>query len=155
MDQKYTGIYLQDELGFFDNKLRLTLAGRYTYVSQSSWGGDPVTAKHFTPRVGLNFSLDKQTSVYALYDQAFIPQAGKLSGGGDVKPITGNNTEVGLKKDWGTGKWNTTLSVYRILKNNELTADPNSAPNSGLSVVLGEKTAQGVEFDLKGTIVNG
>jgi iron complex outermembrane receptor protein len=154
MDQKYTGIYAQDELAFLDNKIRLTLAGRYTYVSMSSWGGDPETAKHFSPRIGLSISLDKQTSVYGLYDQAFLPQSGRLATG-SVKPITGNNTEFGIKKDWMDGSWNTTVSFYRIMKNNELTADPNSAPNSGLSIVLGQKRAQGFEFDLRGTILPG
>ena len=155
MDQKYTGIYAQDELGFLNNKIRLTLAGRYTYVSQSSWGGPQVSDKHFTPRVGLSISLDKQTSLYALYDQAFTPQSGKLADGGTIKPLTGNNREFGIKKDWAGGKWNTTAAIYSITKRNELTADPTSPPNSGLSIVLGEKRAQGVEFDLRGTIVNG
>jgi iron complex outermembrane receptor protein len=155
MEQQYTGVYVQDELGFLDNKIRLTLAGRYTYVKQSSFGGAEEKSKHFTPRVGLSVSLTPNTSVYALYDQAFIPQAGKLADGGSLKPITGNNTEFGVKRDWADGKWNTTLAFYRILKNNELTADPNSPPNAGLSVVLGQKRAQGVEFDLRGTIVNG
>src|SRR5690606_10462361 len=90
-----------------------------------------------------------------LYAQAFIPQAGNLADGGKVKPITGNNMELGIKKDWFGGQWNTTLAVYRILKENELTADPNSPPNSGLSVVLGQKRAQGIEFDLRGEIVRG
>lgn len=155
MDQQYTGVYVQDELGFLDNKIRLTLAGRYTYVKQSSFGGAEEKGKHFTPRVGLSISLTPNTSVYALYDQAFIPQAGKLADGGTLKPITGNNTEFGVKRDWADGKWNTTVAFYRIMKNNELTADPNSPPNAGLSVVLGQKRAQGVEFDLRGTIVNG
>ncbi|MCF2442819.1 TonB-dependent receptor [Dyadobacter sp. CY345] len=154
MSQKYTGIYAQDEISFLDNKIRLTLAGRYTYVSMSAWGGAPETAKHFSPRIGLSASIDKQTSIYALYDQAFLPQSGRLASG-SVKPITGNNTEFGIKKDWGNGGWNTTVSFYRILKNNELTTDPNSPPNSGLSVVLGQKRAQGVEFDLRGTILPG
>jgi iron complex outermembrane receptor protein len=155
MEQQYTGVYVQDELGFLDNKIRLTLAGRYTYVKQSSFGGAEEKGKHFTPRVGVSVSLTPNTSVYALYDQAFIPQAGKLADGGTLKPITGNNTEFGVKRDWADGKWNTTVAFYRILKNNELTADPNSPPNAGLSVVLGQKRAQGVEFDLRGTIVNG
>jgi iron complex outermembrane receptor protein len=153
-DQNYTGLYLQDELGFLDNRIRLTLAGRYTYVKQSAYGGPDDEAKHFTPRVGLSVSLTNNTSLYALYDQAFIPQSGRLIGGGSVKPITGNNTEVGVKRDWAEGRWNTTLAFYRILKNNELTGDPTN-PNSGLSMVMGQKRAQGVEFDLRGTIVNG
>lgn len=155
INQSYSGIYLQDELGFLDNTVRLTIAGRYTYVKQSSFGGAPVSAKHFSPRVGLSVSLDKQLSVYGLYDQAFIPQGGKLANGGTIQPITGNNIETGLKKDWFGGKMNTTISIYRILKNNELTADPNSAPNSGLSVKLGQRRSQGIEFDLRGEILPG
>ncbi|QHT71534.1 TonB-dependent receptor [Rhodocytophaga rosea] len=152
MDQRYSALYLQDELGFLDNKVRLTLAGRYTNVRQSEYGGPLKSAERFTPRVGLSVSLNKQTSAYALYDQAFIPQNGRLSSGGTVKPITGNNLEVGIKRDWAEGKWNSTIAIYRILKNNELTADPNSPPASGLSMVLGEKRAQGVEFDLRGRL---
>ncbi len=152
MDQRYTGVYLQDELGFMDNRIRLTLAGRYTYVKQSEWGDEPMEAKHFTPRVGLSVSINKQTSAYALYDQAFIPQAGRLSNGEDVQPLTGNNMEIGMKRDWAAGKWNSTLSFYRILKNNELTADPNSPPASGLSIELGQKRSQGIEFDVRGRV---
>jgi iron complex outermembrane receptor protein len=155
MDQRYTGIYVQDELGFVNNKVRLTLAGRYTDVRQSEWGDEAKGAKHFTPRVGLSVSLNKETSAYALYDQAFIPQAGRLADGDDIQPITGNNMEFGIKRDWAGGRWNSTLSVYRILKNNELVTDPNSPPASGLSIVLGQKRSQGIEFDLRGTIING
>lgn len=155
MDQRYASGYVQDELGFFNNHLRLTLAGRYTYVKQSEWGSEAKIAEQFTPRAGLSASLTRSTSLYVLYDQAFMPQNGKLADGKKVKPITGDNTEVGVKKDWWDGKWNTTLAVYRIMKNNELTADPNSPPNSGLSIVVGQKMAQGVEFDLRGKIVTG
>jgi iron complex outermembrane receptor protein len=154
MDQRYTGVYLQDELGFFDNRIRLTLAGRYTTVKQSEYGEAPKAAEHFTPRTALSVSIDKATSVYALYDEAFLPQSGKVAIG-TVKPLTGKNFEVGLKKDWAGGKWNSTVSVYRILKNNELTPDPNSPPNAGLSIVLGEKRSEGVEIDVRGRIVNG
>lgn len=152
IDQRYSGIYVQDELGFLENKIRLTLAGRYTYVKQSQYGGEPYDAKHVTPRVGLSVSIDKQTSAYGLYDQAFLPQSGVLVNGGKVKPITGSNIEFGIKRDWAGGKWNTTLAVYRILKNNEL-ASYGPVPN--MSVELGQKRAQGIEFDLRGRITNG
>lgn len=155
MDQKYLSGYLQDELGFLDNKIRLTLAGRYSYVSQSAWGLSPDKAKHFTPRVGLSISLDRNTSVYAVYDEAFIPQSGFLRNGGSIDPITGTNYEIGIKKDWFDGKWNTTLSAYRILKQNELTTDPSNGAGENFSIVVGEKRAQGIEFDLKGEIFTG
>ncbi len=154
IDQRYAGLYVQDELGFLDNKMRLTLAGRYTFVKQA-YGAASESGKHFTPRAGLSFSLSPQTSAYALYDQAFIPQSGQLSNGNKVQPITGNNMEVGIKSDWADGKWNSTLSLYRILKNNELISDPNSPPTSGLSVELGQKRSQGIELDVRGSITNG
>ncbi|MBZ4190989.1 TonB-dependent receptor [Niabella beijingensis] len=155
--QRYSSVYVQDELAFFSDRLRLTLAGRYTDVSQIyGTGTDFSTAKHFTPRIGLSYSIDKTLSVYGLYDQAFIPQTGTLTGGGEIKPVTGNNIELGIKKNWFHNRWLTTLSVYRILKQNELTADPdNPNPNQPTSIVLGEKVARGVEFDVRGTILPG
>ncbi|MBW8688333.1 TonB-dependent receptor [Chitinophaga rhizophila] len=153
INSHYTSLYLQDELGFLNNRIRLTLAGRYTYVHQSNFG-TAQKANHFTPRVGLSISVDNQMSVYGLYDQAFTPQAGNVSVG-KLKPLTGNNIEFGVKKDWAEGKWNTTVAVYRILKNNELTADPNAPANSGLSIVFGQRRAQGVEFDLRGELLPG
>lgn len=160
MDQKYLSGYIQEEMGFFANRLRLTLAGRYTYVNQSSWGAAPDKANKITPRVGLSVSIDKNTAVYGVYDQSFTPQSGILRNGATPDPITGTNTEFGLKKDWFDGKWNTTLSVYRILKQNELTADPSNGtrPDGSketYSIAFGEKRAQGVEFDLRGEIIPG
>lgn len=155
IDQRYSSFYIQDELGFMDNKVRLTLAARYTDISQSRYGGAPVSAKRVTPRIALSTSINSQTSVYALFDQAFIPQSGRLSSGKDVKPITGNNFELGLKRSWAGGRWNTTLAAYRIFKENELTADPNSPPNENLSIELGQKRTEGIEFDLSGSPLPG
>jgi len=153
-NQTYTSVYVQDELGFLDNRVRLTLAGRYTDLKQA-YAGPADKAQHFTPRVGLSVSLDKSTAVYALYDQAFVPQTGVLTSGDKVKPITGNNMEIGIKKQWLNNKWSTGLTIYRILKNHELTADPSQAPTSGLSIEMGQKLTEGLEFDLRGTIVRG
>ncbi len=142
------------ELGFFENRLRLTLAARYTWLSQSSWG-DTQEDTHITPRAGLSFSIDSNTSVYGLYDQAFIPQSGITQNGDPIKPLTGNNLEFGIKRDWFDGSWNTTLSAYRITKKNELTSDPKNGPNDIYKVILGEKRAEGIEFDVRGKIIDG
>lgn len=154
VNQSYTGIYLQDELGFLENKIRLTLAGRYTFVKQSEYGVN-TEDKKFTPRVGLSVSVDQQTSVYGLFDQTFIPQTGMLKSGAQPKPISGNNIEFGIKKDWFDGRWNTTIAAYRILKNNELSADPTSTPAAPFSLQLGQSTTKGIEFDLRGEILPG
>lgn len=154
LNQNYTGLYLQDELGFLEDRLRLTLAARYTTVKESNYG-TKMEADKITPRVGISYSIDQNLSVYGLYDQSFVPQAAIFRDGSTVKPITGNNMEVGVKKDWFGGKWNTTLSLYNIIKNNATTNDPTNTGNEQFSILLGKTRVQGVEFDLKGEIVKG
>ncbi|TDW51852.1 iron complex outermembrane receptor protein [Flavobacterium sp. 270] len=155
MSSEYAAAYMQEEVGFFQNKVRLTIAGRYTWISQASWGGAPIADSHITPRIGLSVSLTDNLAVYGLYDQAFTPQSGIIKNGDDVKALTGNNMEVGIKKDWFDGSWSTTLAAYSILKKNELTSDPANSPGEQYSVVLGEKRAQGFEFDVRGKIIDG
>lgn len=151
--QSYSGFYAQDELGFFDNTLRLTLAARYTYTSQNSYGTTVEDSK-LTPRFGLSYSIDKETSVYALFDQTFVPQSGLLSNGDKPKPITGNNMELGVKHDFFGGKLSTSLSAYRILENNQLVNDPED-PTGQFSLQIGQSRAQGIEFDARGHVLPG
>ena len=151
-NQSYTGIYAQDELGFFNNKLRLTVAGRYTSATDVNPYSGNVKADKFTPRFGLSYSIDKNMSAYALFDQAFVPQPGADVKGKKFDPITGNNQEIGLKRDWLGGLWTSSLSAYQITKNNVLTSDPN---NINFSIQLGQTQTKGIEFDLRGQIVNG
>ncbi len=154
IDQNYTGLYLQDELGFFDDKLRLTLAARYTNVQENNYGTKSEADK-ITPRVGVSYSIDANMSIYGLFDQAFVPQAAIFRDGRTAKPITGNNFELGIKKDWLGGKWNTTLSAYNIVKNNATISDPSNTAGEQFSILLGKTRVQGVEFDLKGEIARG
>lgn len=154
--QSYSGIYLQDELGFFNNRLRLTLAARYTYVKQNDYGTDYHDSK-ITPRIGVSFSVDSHTSVYALMDQSFLPQTGLLRGNRSPKPLTGNNKEIGIKRDWFSSRWTTTLSLYRILENGKLVSDPDTTGNSDhrYSLQLGQNRTRGIELDIRGEIVSG
>ena len=154
MNSKYAAGYIQDELGFLENRLRVTLAARYTWVRQLNWGTLEEDS-HITPRIGVSYSITPNTSVYGLYDQAFTPQSGITQNGDQIKPLTGNNIEFGIKRDWFDGSWSTTVSAYRIIKKNELTADPKNGPNDIFKVILGEKRAQGAEFDVRGKILDG
>lgn len=153
-NQSYSGLYLQDELGFFKNRLRLTLAGRYTYVKQDE-GGPAYDARKFTPRVGLSVTIKPEFSAYALFDQSFIPQTGIRRDGGPIKPKEGNNLEIGLKKDWFNARWSTTVSAYRTLKNNATTSDPTNSGAESFVVVLGQTQTKGIEFDLRGELLPG
>jgi iron complex outermembrane receptor protein len=71
---KYQSVYIQDELGFFNQKLRLTLAGRFTHATTVDAYAGSSGARKITPRVGLSYSLDDRTSFYGVFDQSFVPQ---------------------------------------------------------------------------------
>ena len=153
----YTGIYVQDELGFFDEKLRLTLAGRYTSLKAGDiYSGDAKNTK-FTPRIGLSYSIDKNTAVYFLNDESFMENYGSDWQKKSFDPVTGRNIEAGIKRDWINGKWNSAVSVYQITRNNVLTADldhPN--PSGGFyNRQSGQQKTKGVEVDIKGQLVKG
>lgn len=146
----YSALYIQDELSFFENKVRLTLAGRYT-TSRDVQAYRSRDADHskFTPRFGLSYSITKNTSAYAVFDQVFLPTFGADWQGKSFKPITGSNIELGMKRDWMEGKWNTALSVYQITKNNMLTADTE---HRNFSRQTGQMQVKGVEVDIKGQL---
>jgi TonB-dependent siderophore receptor len=149
--QSYVGYYAQDEIGMFNDKLRLTLAGRYTTATDLDPYSGSIDASKFTPRFGLSYSIDKNTSAYGVFDEAFVPQAGSEFSGKSFKPITGNNIEFGLKREWFGGNWVTALSLYQITKNNVLTSDPN---HMNFSIQLGQTQTKGVEFDVRGQITD-
>lgn len=156
----YTGAYVQDELRFLEEKLRLTLAGRFTHATTvGKTNAAQMSDNKFTPRVGLSYSITNTFSAYSLYDQAFIPQsqAARSATGAVFKPVTGNNIEFGLKKDWFDGKWNSTFAIYQITKKNLLTADPNYPLGdiNNFQVQLGEAKSKGIEFDLVGEVAKG
>lgn len=148
----YTALYAQDEIRLLDDKLRFTLAGRYTSTGDEDPYSGKVTAGKFTPRIGVSYSLNKNTSVYAVLDESFIPQAGASYTGKKFDPITGTNKEIGLKREWLDGRWTASVAAYQITKNNVLTADP---VNQFFSVQLGQTKTQGIEFDVRGQILTG
>ena len=167
----YTGVYVQDEIRMLEEKLRLTLAGRYTHaVTVGKTNLAQISDNAFSPRVGLSYSILKDFSAYTLYDQSFLPQGGQDYEGNNFIPQRGNNIELGLKKDWFDGKWNAVAAIYKITKENVLSADPRAGtvltpavpPNipatfypANIRVQTGQQQFKGVELDISGEIVSG
>lgn len=155
--QRYTSLYVQDQLAFFDNQARLTLAGRYTSFRGWSYGSS-TDDEVFSPRVGLNVTVAKNTTVYGLYDQSFIPQAGAAQDGDAFMPVRANNLEAGIKRSWADGRWNSTLAAYQITKENLVVGDPNPevlAVNPYAQIQLGQAVSTGLEFDVQGELITG
>lgn len=153
----YKAVYVQDELGLLNDRLRLTLAGRYTQLTTGDVYNGDFKSSRFTPRAGLSFSADKNTAFYALIDQSFLENYGSDWQGKSFDPVTGTNMELGIKRDWFNGKWNTALSVYQITRNNVLTADPDHPNPAGgfYNRQSGQQKTKGVELDIRGQLLTG
>lgn len=149
---RYAAFYLQDEMRLLHDKLRFTIAGRYTTTGDANPYAGNVDAKKFTPRVGLSYSINTATSVYVVYDESFIPQAGATFTGVPFKPVTGNNKELGIKREWLNGRWTASAAVYQITKNNELAPDPQY---QYFSLQLGQTKTRGFELDIRGQLFTG
>lgn len=150
----YTSAYVMDEIALINDKLRITGGMRLTQSNADfNQYGEKTDATDwvFTPRIGLNYLLANSFSIYGLYDNTFIPQAGIDYEKNPLKPIRGVSFEGGLKKDWNNKAIITTLSVYHITRSRNIISDPitNAFYQSG------ENKAKGVEFDLRGRIAKG
>ena len=155
--QRYSSLYVQDQLSFFDDQARLTLGGRYT--AYRGWNyGSSTDDDVFSPRVGLNVTVAENTTVYGVYDQSFIPQAGATQEGNTFVPVRAYNLEAGVKRSWGDGRWNSTLSAFQITKENLVVGDPDPevlAANPYAQIQLGQAVSTGVELDVQGELVPG
>ncbi|TDD96163.1 TonB-dependent receptor [Flavobacterium cellulosilyticum] len=149
----YKGFYAQDELGFLDNSLRLTLAGRYTLLKAGNVYSGSSKNEKFTPRIGLSYSVNKNTSAYFVRDESFTENYGSDWQGKSFNPQTGTNLELGFKRDWLNGKWNSTFAAYQITTNNVLTFDAeHSSGVMQYSRESGQQKVKGLEIDIKGEI---
>ncbi len=153
----YQGYYVQDELSVLNNKLRFTFAGRYTRFQTTDPYSGSVDHKRITPRIGLSWSIDKNTAAYFVYDQAMIENFGHDWQGKSFDPVVGANLELGIKKDWLNGKWNSGLTIYQITRNNMLTTDidhPDVNNGGYFSRESGQQRTKGIEADIKGKLTD-
>ncbi|HKO79654.1 MAG TPA: TonB-dependent receptor, partial [Chitinophagaceae bacterium] len=158
--QGWVALYLQDHIKIA-NKFVVTIAGRFTHA-YIKWAGLDFIPGYlrntkfsvFTPRAGLTWLFSENFSIYSLYDQCFVPpNAVPQSAGNTVntpfKPVTGYNIEIGLKSNFFHEKLGLNFSVYHIVKNNNLTADP---AHTGYYVQTGQIISNGIDFDMTGNI---
>lgn len=149
----YTSAHLMDEIAVTE-KLKINAGFRLTQSdAKFNQYGTKTRANDWvlTPRVGVNYMITPSAALYALFDNAYLPQAGVAYDRSALKPLTGRSYEAGVKKDWNGGAWNSTLSIYSIYRNRTLVTDPAS----GAVYQTGENRSQGVEFDVRGRIAKG
>ncbi len=146
---KWQALYVQDHLKI-GQKFIVTLAGRITQLitgQDYNSAEDPeyeIKDNKFTPRFGLTYLLSDRFSFFGLYDESFLPQRGAVFGKGRLKPLTGSNTEFGIKGLFFNKQLVMNASLYNIKKNDVGISDPIY---EGFYLQTGQITSTGVEID--------
>ncbi|MGA9703538.1 TonB-dependent siderophore receptor [Pseudomonas sp.] len=120
-ENKFSGVALSDTLGFFEDRLLLTLGARWQRVKVDDWnnGVKGVTAydeEKVSPSGGLLFKATDKLSLYANYMEGL--SQGKVAPSTSVNddeifpPFISRQVEVGAKYD--AGAFAVTAAVFRI-----------------------------------------
>jgi iron complex outermembrane receptor protein len=102
-----------------------------------------------SPRVGLTYLIDPNSSVYVSAGKSFRPNAGAGQNGATFDPTSGKALEAGAKWQSADQRMSGSVAVFDIRKSNVLTRDPG---NVNFNIAAGEVRSRGFEFDAAGKL---
>lgn len=144
---KSIALFAQDQIGIGE-RLDLTVGLRWTRLTVDSdlgfFGATKETSSKFTPRAGATFRVAEGISLFAGYSEGFQGVVGGAFYGLTPKPETSQAWEGGIKLKAPVKGLSGTASLYRVTRQNVLTAIPNTFFYSQ----DGEQRAQGAELDM-------
>ena len=158
-EDTWYGLYFQDQMAFFDDKLLIMGGGRYdwAHIAQEDAYFTPLELKaetyaNFSPRVGITYKPWDWLALYGNFVESFSNNSG-FSGTGELfDPQQATQYEAGLKTELFDGRLTSTLAYYHLTKTNILTPSPN---NPNFSLPVGEARSQGIELDVAGQLTDG
>lgn len=158
---KWTGLYLQDQISFWDDRIHVLLGGRHDWAESSDafgFNGETlgeidkqravVTTSANSPRAGLLIQPFPWLSIYGNYTRSYGPSNGASPLVGSLPPQIGTQYEGGVKAELLDGNLTATFAYFDITKKN-LT---RPVPGTPFVRPIGEARSNGVEFDLTGRI---
>ncbi|WP_299402825.1 TonB-dependent siderophore receptor [Acaryochloris sp. IP29b_bin.148] len=155
-NRREVGLYLQDKLSFWDDRLAIVLGGRIDFARfaiENITDGTPQESQNdtaFSPRVGILFKPTENVSLYGSFSRSFQQIIGDSATNEPFSPSRGTQYEVGVKADWLDKKLSTTLALYNLTQTNVLTFDPN---DPFFDVQTGKLRSRGIELSTQGEIL--
>lgn len=157
-EQNWGGVYLQDEMELFHDRLFLTVGGRADRVEVDD-GSQTVIRRATTSRVGALYRFapfvladrKHRIGLFANTSESFTPSGiGNTDvAGNQLDPETGRQYEAGLKFDLFDQRAFATIAVYQDTRDGVSMADLD---HSGYYLNAGTLRSRGVEFDLGGDL---
>lgn len=151
---KQNSVFAATRLNLRDN-FKLILGGNSTHIESAGINYGTVRNRSdskVTPYAGLVWDLDQNISAYISYTKIFNPQ---LELGRDqtrLAPVTGENTEVGLKSEWLNKRLLASLSVFQSEQSN-LASNP--VTSGVLTLYEGKNVrSRGLEVEVSGELTS-
>lgn len=106
-----------------------------------------------SPKVGVVYQPNKNTSLFASYSDSFTPNTGTTINGDVLDPSIIAQYEVGVKNDFWKGLLSANLTLYQITNDNlaqtaEFKTDGSINTDTTLKVLSGETKSKGIEIDI-------
>nr|WP_233559510.1 TonB-dependent receptor [Acidovorax sp. 93] len=148
-----TGVFVQDQIDL-SAKWKLLAGVRFDRFHQDSENRLAAARQEqahsaTTPRIGLTYLINPNTSVYASAGRSFRPNAGTDESGKAFDPQKGQALELGAKWQSADQRLNASVALFDIRKTNVLTRSPT---NANFSIAAGEVQSRGLELDVAGQI---
>lgn len=140
------GTFLQDSINITDD---LVFNAGVRYSESKPKNG--LKSDAITPSLGLVYHLTPKTSIYTNYSESFKPNTNTDIKGNILDPETGNGIELGIKQKLFDDRFNLTMALFKINKENIAKLDPNDLTNQSYKS-SGEQESKGFEIDLSGEI---
>lgn len=154
-------VYVQDMMTLNENWI-LMLGARFDKFEETDndKGTNSYDDSDVSYRSGLTYKPSNDLSLYISYSESFNPVSTDdfEESAGALDPTTGNQVEVGAKKEWLNGKILTTLAFYQIEKENLVQSNPDyidedETPNLSPLINFGLVESDGAEFVLVGDLM--
>jgi outer membrane receptor for ferric coprogen and ferric-rhodotorulic acid len=162
------GLYVTTRWNLAD-PLKIILGARLDWYDSTSiydqtndqyyTSGKTKEVRHLTRYAGVIYDLNDNHSVYASYTDIFQPQDEKDGSGAGIKPITGENYEVGIKGEYFGGALNASVSLFQIDQLNRAAEVADSSRCAFIAVgsyacyeAAGKVRSQGIELEVNGAL---
>jgi iron complex outermembrane receptor protein len=141
-----TGIYVQDQIRFFDRG-SLVLGARRDHVSSAFTGSPTEVDNATTYRAALTVNVTKALAPYVSYSENFQPISGLSQFGSRFRPVSARQYEGGVKWQPVSGAM-LRLTYYDILESNRLGVNPDNPLDS-----IQGGSAKSTGYELQGNYV--
>lgn len=149
--REQTGFYVQNQFKY-DGHWLFLLGGRFDRATSNdeqenndrTSSSIDMADNKFTKTAGMMYIADNGMHPYISYSESFQPEVGRDAYGNAYVPITGQQTEIGLKYSPEGFDGYVNAAIYELYQENTFTTDPN---RPAVRVQSGKSRARGFELE--------